>query len=546
MTDSAERNDPAQPRGIRLLHDPHLNKGTAFTEPERDALGLRGLLPPRVLSMKEQLARVLANFRLKSSDLDRYVDLIALQDRNETLFYRLLLDNVETMLPVVYTPTVGEACKKFGHIFRRPRGLYISLHDRGRITELLGNWPERHVSIIVVTDGERILGLGDLGTYGMGIPIGKLALYTTCAGIHPRACLPITLDVGTNNEELRSDPLYSGILEPRVRGPEYHEFLEQFVMAVQQRFPDAVLQFEDFATQNALDLLRRYRDRVCCFNDDIQGTAAVALASLLAVNRITGATLSDQCLLFHGAGSAATGIADLIAERMTSEGLSLEDARRRIWFVDSKGLVVRAREDLAPHKRRYAHDHEPVRDLRAIVEDIRPTALVGVSGQAREFTEPVVRAMAAINPRPIIFALSNPTSKAECTAEEAYRWTEGRAIFASGSPFEPVEFAGHVLTPAQANNAYVFPGVGLGVVTSRARFVTDAMFAAAAETLAGEASDEVLARGCLLPPFHRIREVSLQIAIAVAEVAFGSGLARIDRPDDLRAHIQRSMYWPDY
>jgi len=546
MTESSDHSDEPSFRGIQMLQDPRLNKGTAFTEAERDAFGMRGLLPPRTLTMADQLARVLANFRHKSTDLDRYINLIGLQDRNETLFYRLLLDNIEMMLPIVYTPTVGEACKQFGHIYRRPRGLYISIRDRGRIAQLHQNWKEERVSIVVGTDGERILGLGDLGTYGMGIPIGKLALYSTCAGVHPRECLPITLDVGTNNQELLADPLYTGILEPRVRGPAYDEFLEEFVMAVQDIFPDAVIQFEDFATRNAIELLYRYRERVCCFNDDIQGTGGVTLAGLLAVNRITHGTLGEQCLLFYGAGSAATGIADLIADRMTEDGLTLDEARHRIWFVDSKGLVVHSREDLAPHKRRYAHEHTPLQDLSAIVEATRPSALIGVSGQAREFTESVVRTMARLNDRPVIFALSNPTSKAECTAEESYQWTDGRAIYASGSPFEPVEFAGRTLIPAQGNNAYVFPGVGLGVIASRARFVTDAMFAAAARTLAGQVSDELLDQGCLLPPFNQIREVSLEIAAAVAEVAFASDLARIDRPDDLRAHIQSLMYQPVY
>jgi malate dehydrogenase (oxaloacetate-decarboxylating)(NADP+) len=533
-------------RGVHMLHDPRLNKGTAFTDDERERLGLRGLLPPRVLTMEDQVSRVLDTYGRKTNDLDRYVNLIGLQDRNETLFYRVLIDHIETLMPIVYTPTVGEACRQFGHIYRRPRGLYVSMRDRGRMSRLLQNWPEQQVSIIVVTDGERILGLGDLGTYGMGIPIGKLALYTTCAGIPPRECLPITLDVGTNNEELRADPLYTGLLQPRVRGAEYDEFIEEFVMTVQDIFPDALIQFEDFATTNALELLDRYRERVCCFNDDIQGTAGVTLAGLLAVNRITRGRLGDQRLLFYGAGAAATGIADLIADRMTADGLSLNEARRRIWFVDSKGLVVSSRSELAPHKRRYAHDAAFESDLTSIVRAIRPTALIGVSGQARQFSQTVVAAMADGNERPVIFALSNPTSKAECTAEEAYRWSDGRAIYASGSPFDPVTVGGRTMIPAQGNNAYVFPGVGLGVIATRARHVTDEMFAAAAQTLAGQVAEPLLDQGSLLPPFREIREVSLEIATAVAEVAFTRGLARIERPSDLREYLRAAMYQPVY
>lgn len=425
------------PIGVELLQNPALNKGMGFTEAERDALKLRGLLPPRVFTIREQEARILENFRQKTSALEQYIMMAALQDRNETLFYRTVLDNVSEMMPIIYTPTVGEACQKLGHIFRRARGLYISLHDRGKIREVLANWPHRDVDVIVVTDGERILGLGDLGAQGMGIPIGKLSLYTALAGIHPLRCLPITLDVGTNNAQLLSDPLYFGILEKRLRGSAYDEFLEEFVTAVQDVFPTTLLQFEDFKTENAIHLLERYRHRVCTFNDDIQGTAGVTLAGLLTANRLTNRPLAEEKILFYGAGAAATGIANLIVSAIVKHGVDETTARGRIWFVDSKGLVVRSRTDLQEHKRPYAHDHPFIGDLEQTVVALRPTCIIGVSGQPQTFTRPIIEAMAAMNERPILFALSNPTSKAECTAEQAYVGSEGRAVFASGSPFPP-------------------------------------------------------------------------------------------------------------
>jgi len=533
-------------RSLDYLHDPRLNKGTAFTEAERDALGLRGLLPPRVVAPGEQEARVLENFRRKSSSLEKYIYLISLQDRNEHLFYRIVMDHIEEMMPIIYTPTVGEACLQFGHIFRRPRGLYLCPEDRGRVAEILAHWPEAEVGIIVVTDGERILGLGDLGANGMGIPIGKLSLYTACAGVDPGLCLPVTLDTGTEREPLREDPLYLGRPVRRVRGAAYAELIEEFVQGVQRVFPRAVIQFEDFATENAIQLLARYRDRVCCFNDDIQGTAAVTLAGLLSAGRITGQPLTAQRILFLGAGSAATGIADLIVSAMRREGVPEEDARRHCWFVDRGGLVTAGRTDLADHKRPYAHAAAPAADLLAAVEALRPTAIVGVSAQAGTFTEPVVRAMSRINPRPIIFPLSNPTSQSECTAEQAYAWSAGQAVFASGSPFPPVAFAGRTFTPGQGNNAYIFPGVGLGVILTGARRVTDTMFYAAARTLAAQVDAPALERGLLFPPLKDIRRVSAAIAAAVAEVAWAEGLATVARPRDLAAHIAANMYDASY
>ena len=532
--------------GVELLHDPALNKGTAFTKEEREALGLQGLLPPYVFTQEEQVQRVMENFDRKPNTLEKYIHLMALQGRNETLFYRVVLDHIEEMMPIIYTPTVGLACQEYGHIFRRPRGMFVSAADQGRIAEVLRNWPRQDVRIIVVTDGERILGLGDLGANGMGIPVGKLGLYTACAGVHPAQCLPITLDVGTDNERLLDDPLYIGIRQRRLRGEAYDQFVEEFMAAVREVFPEALVQFEDFANVNAFRLLEQYRERHCTFNDDIQGTGAVALAGLYSALRITGGHLSEQTVLFLGAGEAAIGIANLIVAAMVGEGLLEEEARNRCWLVDSRGLVVKGRDRLAGHKLPYAHDHEPLPDLLAAIEALHPTAIIGVSGQFGAFTQPALEAMARLNDRPIVFALSNPTSKAECTAEQAYTWTEGRAIFASGSPFAPVALGDKTFVPGQGNNAYIFPGVGLGAIACGARVVTDEMFFAAAQALAQQVEEEDLERGLIYPPLNEIREVSAAIAAAVAEVAYERGLATQPRPDDLRAHIEAQMYVPDY
>jgi malate dehydrogenase (oxaloacetate-decarboxylating)(NADP+) len=534
------------PTGVALLRDPALNKGTAFTETEREALGLRGLLPPRVHTIQEQVERVLGNLRRKPTDLEKYIFLISLQDRNKTLFYRVILDNIEEVMPLVYTPTVGQACLEYGHIFRRPRGIFITANDKGRIGDLLCNWPYKDIRIIVVTDGERILGLGDLGADGMGIPVGKLALYTACAGIHPAVSLPVTIDVGTENESLLKDPLYIGLRQRRLRGDAYDELIEEFVLAVQDLFPGALLQFEDFANKNAFHLLHKYRNDICCFNDDIQGTAAVTLAGLYSALRIKGGMLKDQVFLFVGAGEAGIGAGNLTVSAMVQEGLSEEEARQRCWFVDSKGLVVKSRTDLRGHKLLYAHDREFISSLAEVVQNLKPTALIGVSGQPKVFTESVLRAMAEHNERPIVFSLSNPTSKTECTAEEAYSWTAGRAIFASGSPFDPVTIDGRRLVPSQGNNVYIFPGVGLGVLACWSTLVTDEMFSVAARTLAEMVSAEDLAQGRVYPPLTRIREVSLKIAIAVADLAYSRGLATKPRPDDLPGYIKSIMYLPEY
>ena len=511
--------------GVALLHEPLLNKGT---------------------TLAQQAEKVLSNIRHKATDLDKYTYLVSLQERNATLFYRVVMDNLSEMMPIIYTPTVGQACQKYALIFRRPQGLFISSQDRGRLKELLRNWPHSDVRMIVVTDGERILGLGDLGACGMGIPVGKLSLYTACAGLPPDQCLPIMLDVGTNNQTLRDDPLYIGLAQERLRGPVYDELVEEFVTAVQEIFPKACIQFEDFGNTNAFRMLHKYRDRVCTFNDDIQGTAGVTLSGLYSSLRLTGGKLTDKKFLFLGAGEAGVGICNLIVQALMAEGLTEAAAREKCWLVDSKGLVTRSRTDLAEHKLPYAHDHAAMPDLLAAVEALKPTALIGVSGMPASFTEPVVKAMGRLNARPVIFALSNPTSKAECTAEQAYTWTEGRAIFASGSPFPPFTFEGTTHVSGQGNNSYIFPGVGLGVIASESTRVTDEMFFVAAKTLASLVTEEDLAMGSVYPDLQRIREVSGKIAVAVAEVVFARKLTSMSRPRDISDYVQAQMYQPEY
>lgn len=542
----SRRRSEQKPFGIDFLQDPTLNKGTAFTKEERDRLGLRGLLPPRIFSLSEQENRIREHYKRKTADLEKYIYLISLQDRNETLFYRFLLNNIEELMPIVYTPVVGQACQEYGHIWRRPRGLYISSKDKGHIEDVLKNWSSKKVGIIVVTDGERILGLGDLGANGMGIPVGKLALYTACSGVHPSLCLPITIDVGTNNEELLQDPLYIGLHQNRIRGKEYDEIIEEFVMAVQEVFPGSLIQFEDFSNLTAFRMLSEYQNRVCCFNDDIQGTAAVTLGGIFTATKITGQKLSEQKILFLGAGEAGIGIGDLIVTAMKEEGLSQQEAQLKCWFVDSKGLVVKSRDNLQEHKLHYAHDHEFLPDLLSAVESLKPTILVGVSGQPQTFTQSVVEVMARINERPVIFALSNPTSKAECTAEQAYTWTNGRAIFASGSPFDPVTLNGKTYVPGQGNNVYIFPGVGLGVIECGAQRVTNEMFSVAASALAREVSEEDLSKGCIYPPLTKIRDVSVAIAAKVAKVAYKDGLATKPEPEDLVEYLRSTQYQPVY
>jgi malate dehydrogenase (oxaloacetate-decarboxylating)(NADP+) len=533
-------------RGYDLMQHPRYNRGMAFTEAERDALGLRGLLPPRVVTLEEQVERSLKHLERKTTPLEKYIYLTGLLDRGETLFYRTVIDHITELMPIIYTPTVGEACQRWGEIFRRQRGLYVTSNDRGRVREVLRNWPDADVEVVVATDGERILGLGDLGAQGMGIPIGKLALYTACAGIQPGRCLPVTIDVGTENQELRQSPYYPGLDQPRERGEAYDALIAEFADAVAEVFPHALLQWEDFATDNAFRVLAAHRHRVRSFNDDIQGTAGVTLAGLHAASRATSRTLSDQRILFFGAGSAATGIGELVVAAMVAEGTPEGEARRRCWFVDSKGLVTADRSDLQAHKRPFAHQHPPVTDLLGAVRALRPTALIGVAAQPRAFTEPVLRTLAEQERHPIVFALSNPTSKAECTAAEAYLWTDGRALFASGSPMDPVELDGQLFVPRQANNVYIFPGVGLGVVATQAREVTDAMFLAAARALATTITGDDLAAGSLYPALPAIRRTSVVIGAAVARIAVAEGLATVAVPDDVEGWLTARMYDPVY
>src|SRR5262245_1884010 len=495
-------------RGFEILRDKSLNRSIAFGRRERDRLGLRGLLPHRVSTTKQMVQRVMVNLERLPRDIDRYMQLSALQERNERLFYQTVITHIDRILPLIYTPTVGQACKEFSHIAREPKGFFITPRDRGKIRRILANWPGKNVRVIVVTDGQRILGLGDLGANGMGIPVGKLALYTACAGIDPDACLPVTLDVGTNNEELRNDVLYLGYPRTRLTGRAYFDLVEEFVDAVQARYPDALIQFEDFLTPNAYALLEKYRHRVLCFNDDIQGTAAVALAGVYSSTRITGQRFSDLNIMFLGAGSAATGIADLMTAAFVEEGLDQDAARRHLWFVDVNGIVVKGRTDLMDHNRPYAHEFKPLGFIDAI-EAIRPHVLIGATGAPATFTRTVIARMSNINHRPVIFALSNPTSRAECTAEQAYAWSGGRAIFASGSPFPPVPYDGKTFVPAQGNNAYVFPGIGLGAIACRARTLPDELFLAAARTLADLVKQKDLDQGSLYPSLREIRRISL-------------------------------------
>ncbi|KAJ7969546.1 Malic enzyme [Quillaja saponaria] len=536
--------------GYSLLRDPQYNKGLSFTEKEREAHYLRGLLPPIVLSQQLQEKKLMNSIREYQVPLQKYMAMMDLQERNERLFYKLLIDNVEELLPVVYTPTVGEACQKYGSIFRRPQGLYISLKEKGKILEVLKNWPERSIQVIVVTDGERILGLGDLGCQGMGIPVGKLSLYTALGGVRPSACLPVTIDVGTNNEKLLKDEFYIGLRQRRATGQEYSELLHEFVSAVKQNYGEKVLiQFEDFANHNAFDLLAKYGTTHLVFNDDIQGTASVVLAGVVSALKLIGGTLADHTFLFLGAGEAGTGIAELIALEISKQtNIPVEETRKKIWLVDSKGLIVSSRKDSLQHfKKPWAHEHEPVKNLLDAVKVIKPTVLIGSSGTGRTFTREVIEAVSSYNDKPLILALSNPTSQSECTAEEAYTWSEGRAIFASGSPFDPVEYNGKVFVPGQSNNAYIFPGLGLGLVISGAIRVHDDMLLAASEALAKQVTNENYEKGLIYPRFSDIRKISANIAAKVAAKAFELGLAtRLPRPADLVKYAESCMYSPIY
>jgi malate dehydrogenase (oxaloacetate-decarboxylating) len=541
--------------GQQLLDDPLLNKSSAFPEEERRELGLTGLLPYHASTIEEQLERVYENYRRKDSDIERYIFLTALQDRNEILFYRLLQQHVTEMMPIIYTPTVGEGCRQYSHVFRRPRGLYISYPYRHQIPSLLNNAPAKDAEVIVVTDGERILGLGDLGVGGMGIPVGKLSLYTLCAGIHPAKTLPILLDVGTDNRELLDDPLYLGWRHERVRGKDYDDFIEAFVTAVKQKFPRVLLQWEDFSKNNAPRILDRYRDQLCTFNDDIQGTGAVTVAGLLAATKLTRGKLSEQNIVILGAGSAALGICDQVVAAMRAEGAAELEARAKLWLVDSQGLVLLGRTKVEPFKQKYAQPSERIRNWKShdlskptlgeVVRNVEPAILIGTSAQPGAFTEEIVREMAKHVDRPVIFPLSNPTSKSEATPRDLLDWTKGRAVIATGSPFPAITYEDRIIRIGQCNNSFIFPGVGLGVIASGARRVTDAMFVAAARVLGEFAPVLHDPDAPLYPALEQVRDISFRVALEVAREAQRSGLSDVDL-DNLEHTVRAKMWEPHY
>jgi malate dehydrogenase (oxaloacetate-decarboxylating)(NADP+) len=539
-----ERNDTLH--GAALLNDAIRNKGTAFTPEERRAFGLEGLLPSSVDSLDRQTERVMRHLDVKPNDLERYIYLIGLLDRNETLFYRTVMSDPARFIPILYDPTVADACLAFGHLYRRARGMYITRDMKGRMAEVLRNWPERDVRFICVSTGGRILGLGDIGANGMGIPIGKLQLYTACAAVPPDCLLPVLFDIGTTNATLRADPLYLGLREQPPSEKELDELVEEFVEAVQQLFPDCCIHFEDWKGTDAIRLLAQYRDKVLCYNDDIQGTASVALAGLATALQIVDAPLTEQRILFLGAGSAGIGIANLIAAAMQMKGLSQQEARTRISLFDIDGLLEPSRKDLSEAQKVYAHIAAPSKDLVTTIETFKPTVLIGVSTKGGAFNQRVVEAMSRVNERPIIFALSNPTDKAECSAEQAYAWSNGKALFAAGVQFPDVTINGQTFHPGQANNFYIFPAIGLATYVARPRRITDECFIVAAEATADQVGPELRAKGMLFPSQADILATEVTTASRVAEFMFEKGLAQVDRPRDIRAWIEGQLYTPHY
>jgi malate dehydrogenase (oxaloacetate-decarboxylating)(NADP+) len=533
-------------QGIEVLRDPTLNKSTAFTEAEKQQLGLVGLVPDVTETEELQLQRVMVQFAQKPTDLERYIYLVNLLDHNETLFYRAVMSDPARFLPIVYDPTIGEACLKFGHIYRQARGMYLSMARKGKVKDVLKNWPQKDIRFICVTDSGRILGLGDLGANGMGIPIGKLQLYTACAGVPPQYLLPMYLDAGTNNEEYLHDPLYLGMRKTRPSTEELYGFVDEFVETVQQVFPKCCIHFEDWTGADAVHLLQRYRDKYCVYNDDVQGTAGIVLTGMINAAKLKGTKLSDEKYLFLGAGSAGIGLADLICSAMTKDGLTSKQAQDRIFMFDINGLLEDTRTDLLDFQKPYAHKHAAMRDFVAAIESIRPTTIIGVSTVGGTFTQKVVEAMSRINERPVILALSNPTDHAECTAEQAYTWSNGKAIYAAGVQFPPVHFNGKTYLAGQANNFYIFPAIGMAVYATVASRVTDEMFIEAAHAVADQVPKELLQQGLLFPLQSNILEAEIQTAARVAKLVFDSGLARVERPPDMVGFIRRHVYSPAY
>src|ERR1700758_3773594 len=541
-----ENNMTTNKRGIDVLQDPSLNKSTAFTEAEKQALGIIGLVPDVTETEDLQLSRVLLQLGHKNTDLDRYIYLTNLLDHDETLFYRTIMSDPARFLPIVYDPTIGEACLKFGHIFRGPRGMYLSIKRRGHVKEVLRHWPVQDVRVICVTDGGRILGLGDLGANGMGIPIGKLQLYTACAGVPPKPLLPMYLDAGTNNEQYLHDPLYLGLHQTRPPTAELYSFVDEFVEAVQEVFPKCCIHFEDWTGVDAVHLLERYRDKYCVYNDDVQGTAGITLAGMINATKLKGTKLRDEKYLFLGAGSAGIGLADLLCSALVQQGLTLKDAQSHVYMFDINGLLESSRTDLVDFQKPYAHQHAPTRDFVAAIEGIKPTTIIGVSTVGGAFTQKVVEAMSRINDRPVILALSNPTEHAECTPEQAYSWSKGKAIYAAGVQFEPVHYNGRTFLPGQANNFYIFPAIGMAVFATQASRVTDEMFIEAARAVADQVPPDLLNQGLLYPLQSNILETEIQTAARVAKLVFDLGLARVARPADMVAFIRDHVYQPEY
>jgi malate dehydrogenase (oxaloacetate-decarboxylating)(NADP+) len=532
--------------GLELLDDSSLNKSTAFTEAEKQALGLVGLVPDVTETEELQLRRVTLQLAGKNTDLDRYIYLVNLLDHDETLFYRTIMSDPSRFLPIVYDPTIGEACLKFGHIYRQTRGMYLSITRRGKVKDVLKNWPQTDVRFICVTDGGRILGLGDLGANGMGIPIGKLQLYTAAAGVPPQYLLPMYLDAGTNNEQYLHDPLYLGLRRTRPPTAELFSFVDEFVEAVQEVFPKCCIHFEDWTGTDAVHLLQRYRDKYCVYNDDVQGTAGITLAGMINATKLKGTKLKDEKYLFLGAGSAGIGLADLLCSALVAQGMTLLDAQSRVYMFDINGLLESTRKDLVDFQKPYAHQHAPTKDFVAAIESIKPTTIIGVSTIGGAFTQNVVESMSRINERPVILALSNPTEHAECTAEQAYTWSKGKAIYAAGVQFAPVHYNGQTYLPGQANNFYIFPAVGMAIFATQAKRVTDEMFIEAAQAVADQVPPELLKQGLMYPLQSNILEVEIQTAARVAKLVFESGLARVDRPADMVGFIRQHVYKPEY